>query len=124
MQKAETKRTRQTEVPGDYTAGWLDKLDGRYAFAQEMRGRFDEMAADLGGVDTLSYMQRSLIERALWLEYWLSAQEKDLASGEQLDVGRWVQASNALQGIYGRLGIERRSKQAPSLNDYLAERQS
>lgn len=115
-----TKQTRQTEVPGDYSAGWLSKLDGRYALAREMRGRYDEICSDLGGADSLSYMQRSLTERALWLEYWLADQERQLAEGEDFDVSRWVQACNSLQGVYSRLGIERRQKDVPSLQSYLS----
>lgn len=114
---------RRAEIPAKFETGWLEQLDGRRNIAKNLRARFDEIASDLGGVDSLSYMQRSLVERALWLEYWLSSQERELAVGAAFDVSRWVQAANSLQGIYNRLGIERRAKDVPDLQTYLRQRE-
>jgi len=111
-------------IPHQCRPGWLDSLDGRYSIAREMRERFAEVCADLGGADRLSYAQRSLVERALWLEYWLSMQEQALAKGTDFDVSRWIQAANSLQGIYTRLGLERRAREAPNLSDYLRQREA
>ncbi|RZU98780.1 hypothetical protein [Spiribacter vilamensis] len=116
--------TKNTDIPNQYRPGWLDSLDGRYGIARELRARFDEVCADLGGADRLSYMQRSLVERALWLEYWLSQQEQALAKGHTFDVSRWIQAANSLQGIYSRLGLDRQKREAPSLTDYLRQREA
>jgi hypothetical protein len=110
------------EIPRKYKAGWLEQLDGRMALAQDMRQRFQEFARDLGGVDELSYSQKSLIERALWLEYWLSTQERTLANGEPFDVSRWIQAANSLQGLMHKLGLERREPSAITLQDYIKAR--
>jgi len=59
---------RRAEIPATYQAGWLDQLDGRHNLSKQMRSRFAEVCNDLGGADRLSYMQRSLIERALYSE--------------------------------------------------------
>lgn len=115
-------RTKTAEPPRQCSPGWLDGLDYRTNLARDLKARFDEVCADLGGVEALSYMQRSLIERALWLEYWLSQQERELAKGvSSFDVSRWIQAVNSLQGIYSRLGLERRDPGAglPSMSDCL-----
>lgn len=52
------------------------------------------------------------------MEYWISAQERGLAQGEEFDVGKWVQAVNSLQGLVARIGIERRARDV-SLADVL-----
>lgn len=114
---------KHTEPPKQYRPGWLDSLDGRYSIARELRERFTEICADLGGVEYLSYAQRSLIERGLWLEYWLSQQEQALAKGQDFDVSRWIQAANSLQGIYSRLGLERKQRDVPDLQSYLRQRE-
>jgi len=75
-----------------------------------MRERYLEFTDDLGGADSLTYAKRSLVERVLWLEYWLAQQERALAQGQEFDVGRWTQAVNALQGILSKLGFERQDK--------------
>ena len=110
--------------PRNFNTGWLSELDGRTAIAQEMRERFRAFTDDLGGAETLSYAKRSLVERALWLEFWLAQQEQALAGGADFDVGKWTQAANALQGILSKLGLDRQAKDVPSLNEYLARKAS
>lgn len=124
MDRVRRQSSTPTEALDGFQRGWLDRLDSRYGLSRELRARFDAVCADLGGADRLSYMQRSLIERALWLEHWLATQESSLAKGADFDVGRWVQAANSLQGIFNRLGIERRAKEVPSLTEYLRQRES
>lgn len=116
---------RAAEIPIKFERGWLSLLDGRTNLAQNLRLRYDEVCTDLGGTDSLSYFQRSLIERSLWLEYWLSKQERELAAGNvEFDVGKWVQAVNSLQGVYSRLGLTRKAKPVQSLESYLHAKQA
>ena len=89
-----------------------------------MRERYQNYTDDLGGADRLSYAQRSLVERALWLEYWLAEQERALATGKEFDVGKWTQAANSLQGIYSKLGLERQARDIPDLQSYLKQREA
>ena len=111
-------------IPERFTAGYLDQLDGRTAVAADMRLRWANICNDLGGEATLSYMQRSLVERALWLEHWIAQQERMLAAGGDADVGRMTQAGNSLLGLYRTLGIERRQKDVTSLASYIASKAS
>lgn len=112
------------DIPERFTPGYLARLDGRTTIAADLRARWDEITSDLGGADRLSYAQRSLIERALWLEHWLSVQERALAAGQYdaFDAGKWTQACNALQGILKTIGLERRTKDVTSLSDYIASK--
>jgi len=108
--------------PDRFVVGWLDNLDGRTNLAVELRARYRELTDDLGGADRLSYAQRSLAERALWLEYWLATQERELAAGRDFDVAKWTQAFNSLQGVFAKLGLERQAREVPSLGEYLRDR--
>ncbi|MEX0603841.1 MAG: hypothetical protein WD623_16925 [Marinobacter sp.] len=114
--------SRLHEPPQKFAQGWLTELDGRTGIAQVMRQRYEALTNDLGGVSQLSYAQRSLVERSLWLEYWLSQQEQALASGAEFDVGKWVQAANSLQGILTKLGLQRVAREVPDLAEYLKAR--
>ena len=105
--------------PEKFSQGWLADLDSRTNLAQTMRARYRELTDDLGGVDHLSYQQRSLVERSLWLEYWLAQQERDLAEGREFDAGKWTQACNALHGLYSKLGLKRQTRDVVSLADFV-----
>ena len=101
-----------------FTHSWRSDLDGRTAIAQVMTAKYNLLTDDLGGHDNLSYQKRSLVERVLWLEYWLSEQEKDLATGGEFDVNKWIQGCNSLQGIYAKLGLNKQ-KNMQDLSTYL-----
>ena len=111
--------SRLQEPPQKFAQGWLAELDGRTGIAQVMRQRYEAFTNDLGGVSRLSYAQRSLVERSLWLEYWLAQQEQALATGAKFDIGKWTQAANSLQGILSKLGLERTARDVPELHEYL-----
>ena len=106
-------------VPAKYSTGFLDNLDGRLGVARDLRQRFEMLTGDLGGSDSLSYAQRSLCERALFLEFWLARQEATLANGGKFEIGPWVQATNSLQGIFAKLGLKRVAKDVPSVTEFL-----
>jgi hypothetical protein len=116
--------TKLQSPPEAFTQNWLSHLDGRTNVAQIMRERYRAFTDDLGGVERLSYAQRSLVERGLWLEYWLAQQEQELANGREFDVGKWTQAANALQGIYAKLGLQRQAREVTDLQTYLAQRRA
>ena len=115
--------TKAAAIPEQYRSDWLQSLDGRLGVAKEMRTRYQAFTDDLGGAASLSYAQRSLVERALWLEFWLAKQEQTLATGGDFDVARWTQAANSLQGILAKLGLERKTKDVPDLASYLKAKQ-
>lgn len=110
-------------IPDKYSTGFLDELDSRTAIAKEMRERYQALTNDLGGLAALSYQQRSLIERSLWLEYWLASQERTLADGGEFDVGKWVQAANSLQGLFAKLGLSRITREV-SLSSIIEDAKS
>lgn len=107
--------------PKRYSPNWLDDLDGRTAIAQTMQSRWQSLTDDLGGAAQLSYAQRSLATRALWLEMHLETLEQSLAAGGDMDVGQWVQANNSLLGIFNRLGLKRVAKDV-NLAEFLTKR--
>ncbi|WP_322407433.1 hypothetical protein U0358_06490 [Idiomarina sp. PL1-037] len=98
-------------VPDNYSPNWLQSIDQRTSVAQSLKRRYGELAADLGGESTLSYQQRALIDRALFLEFHLQQEEVKLASGAEFDSGRWVQSCNALLGIFKTLGLQRQARE-------------
>jgi hypothetical protein len=108
--------------PERFSPNWMAQLDGRTGVAQAMRERYTAFTNDLGGAASLSYAQLSLVSRALWLEYWLQQQEQSMAAGGEVDIGRWTQGVNSLQGILAKLGLQRQARDVPSLGEYMKQR--
>ena len=101
---------------------FLDALDGRYRIARALKSRLKELHADLGGPEHLSYAERSLCKRVLFLEASIEGVEARLAQGEAVDIGPWVQSLNSMLGLYRVLGVERRSRDVSTLQEYLRDR--
>lgn len=118
-----TKTRKHGRLPKKFRPGCLAELDGRLLVAKELRRRYDELVTDLGGLDSLSYAQRSLAEHAIWLGHWLMTQERRLAEGSSFDAGSWVQSCNALSGLYKTLGLRRVPRDVQDLQTYLRKRQ-
>ncbi|ADH85955.1 hypothetical protein [Desulfurivibrio alkaliphilus] len=109
--------------PSRYSADWLDKLDGRSRVYQVLKQRHDNILSDLGGPEGMSYAQRALASRAVWLEYWIEQQERNLANGGDFDSGRYTQACNSLMGLLAKLGLKRQAKDI-TLADYIKQREA
>lgn len=92
------------DLPERYALGWLDSLDKRTGLAKDLIARYKELCEDLGGLDMLSYQQRSICERIIWLEYSIHSQERLLVADRDFDTSRLTQSVNALSGLYGKLG--------------------
>lgn len=113
--------TKAKQAPDKFRPGWIDQLDGRTQIAAAMNARYKAFTDDLGGEQSLSYAQKSLVERALYLEMWIATQELALAQGktEDFDRGGWIQALNGLQGLLSKLGLHRQAREM-NLGDYMA----
>lgn len=110
-------------IPARYSADWIQKLDGRTTLARVVQNRLAELEADLGGAGQLSYQERSLCRRAIWLEAMLESREAALADGAQVDEGNHTQLIHALTSLWRALGLKRRSK-AVDLSTYLKQREA
>jgi hypothetical protein len=107
-------------LPDGYRAGWLEKLDKRTKVAKAIMQRIQALESDAGGADTLSHAKTSLIRRAAFLEAICESHELRLAAGDAIDVGSYTQTLNSMLGLYRLLGLERRSRNVGSLQEYIS----
>ena len=98
------------EIQKNYSSDWLEKLDGRTRIAQVVNERMESLTVDLGGIAQLSYQQRSLVKRVVWLEAVIEQQEAAIARGEEVDQGRLTQAINSLIGLLKALGLTKKER--------------
>ncbi len=112
------------QIPEQYSPDWLEKLDHRTSLAKAVTERLCALTSDLGGPDALSYQQKSLCKRAIWSEAILEQMEVALGRGQEVDLGRYTQAINTLIGLFKTLGLERRARDVPNLEQFLKQRAS
>jgi len=101
-----------------YRPSAILKLDQRTALAKVCRQRFESLANDLGGLDSLSGMQVLLLDKLVFLEARLAAHQSAVFGAkspkEAAEIeGRWVQQLNTLVGLAKTLGIERKVRDTP-----------
>ena len=109
----------------------LQAIDGRTAAAQHLVAFRRELLDDLGGERAVSAAQLALVEVATRTRLYLDHVDAVLLERESLVVrGRRLlplveqrgRLASSLLEVLSKLGLERRQRPAPSLEQYVAER--
>ncbi|MDE2466168.1 MAG: hypothetical protein KGO02_20995 [Alphaproteobacteria bacterium] len=118
-----------TEKPADAKPKALKKarlrtladLDRRTSAARVAFELRDSIAADLGGFDHLTAMQRELVENTAVLGAMLKDAAASYLSGDPVDLAEFMALTNAQRRLLADLGLERRAHDlAPDLQRYVA----
>ena len=113
------KGSKPTELAERYEEGFLDSLDGRVRVAKSLRERLGALVSDLGGLDGLSYQERSLCRRVIHLERIIDKKELALAHNSPIDEQSYYTAITTLASLFNRIGLKRRARKIQSLDEYL-----
>lgn len=101
-----------------------DALDKRCVAARIARQEFAHHLADLGGEEATSHAERALLAHTIPMRLWLRSVETRLMEGKPVDdlMGVYSTVLNTLHSAYRTLGLKRRPKDVPSLQDYLRQK--
>jgi hypothetical protein len=121
MSDKPTPKSGKKKVLPDWSHAFLTTIDGRSELGYALRRRHQALQDHVSGGDpeNLTYPQRSLIRRALWLEARIESDEEGFAIGNPLPPGAHATLLNSLVSIYKLLGIEPKVKSVPTLKDYM-----
>jgi hypothetical protein len=111
-------------LPAKYAPGFLQQLDGRTRTFEKLHQAHIEILADVGGEESLSHIQKALIERFVFLEFSLRSIEARIAQDPKKsghEINRWVTGLNSLLGLGKTIGLERRARKITSLSTYIAK---
>jgi hypothetical protein len=108
-----------TTVPQRFDPNFIERLNRNYSLTQIVLARREALEAHCGG--DLSYVQKGLVKRIIWLELLAESYEQKVANGEQIDVGALTQITNTLKGLYKDVGIKATTRPARRLRDIMAE---
>ncbi len=104
-------------VPAKFDPAFVEKLSKRYAITRAIKERRQALEDHWGG--NLSYVQKSVVRRVLWLELLAEVYEQRVANGEEVDIGAITQISNTLKGFYKEIGYAPKSKSVRNLRDVM-----
>ena len=82
-------------------------VDERSVFARRFRSLCASHSEDLGGIDTLSEAQISLVRRCAALEITLEQFEMDMAGGVKVDIDVYARTAGHLRRLFETLGMRR-----------------
>jgi hypothetical protein len=102
----------------------LDGLDRRTAAYAATRKLIDDIEQDLGGRVELSTSERQLIQHAAVLGALLTDTEGRWIEGEVIDPTTYCAAINAQRRLFETLGLKRKMKTVPSLQEYLQSKEA
>jgi hypothetical protein len=114
-----TSRKRKT-LPARARPGWLKRGDGRSQIYRALHDRLAELGEQYGGLESLSAMERSLIERVIHVEALIGQFEIHMRAGKTVDVQRYLALIDRLHGIGKTLGLKRVAKPTETLHGALA----
>ena len=95
----------------------LDEIDGRTVVCKEAH-RLIRVLTDEAGDPTTG--QQQLIIRAALLGAMVADMEAHWVNGEKINLGDYVACVNTQRRVLATLGLERRTKDAMTLDQYLA----
>ncbi|MFW6154882.1 MAG: hypothetical protein ACOC95_06665 [Planctomycetota bacterium] len=112
------KRRRRPDrtLPARFEPRFWEDADARLHIVRRIRDRYELLKADAGAD---SAQRDILVQRATFLQVWLETQERQAIEDGVFDPGPWVQAVNALTGLFRLLGLERRNPAHADLRAYV-----
>lgn len=107
----------------DHSELFLGNMDRRFKPAQVMRRRYELLTTDLGGIEELSYQQRSLCRRVVMIEKFMDQWETKIAEERFANVPttEYFQSVNCLIGLFKQLGLKRAAKEVRNLATVLKQ---
>ncbi|MGG7538709.1 hypothetical protein [Rhizobium sp. 12,4] len=100
----------------------LNDLDGRTSAAQMAYALRDAIAADLGGMDSLSALKRELVNSVAIMSAIVTDANARWLRGEPVSLAEIATLSNARRRDAQLLGLERLAKDVTDLDSYIASR--
>lgn len=108
-----------------YMEGFLHRLDFRMEEYVNMAKCYAQLISDLGGVENLSRIEQSLIERFVFVEYHIRKIEMEMIKSQNGNskelVEQWQHYNNAINSIAAKLGTTIRKPKGSKLKKHLAE---
>lgn len=113
-------RRKRIKLPKAARAGWMSRQDNRERDARERNAHYVSIATDLGGIENLSMLKRSLLERFIHAQAIVAQIEGDMRECRSVDIAHYVMVTDRVIRLAQALGLDRVAKRVPRALDYAA----
>ena len=120
MTKPTRRENKRVSLPLKFSPRLWDECDRRIAVVKLIRRRYELLKEHCNGHS--SYQKDLLCQRVAFVSVVLETNEVSAASGGPIEIGSYIQATNALLGLLKTLGLERHVKTVGGLSAYLEEK--
>ncbi len=120
--KRKYSHIKLSELPTFYMEHFLQRIDKRSELWFHLNRSYQQIVEDLGGIEKISSMELTLIDRLIFLIFIVRKREVSLFESEDYSkesVLEVRQLGNQITSLCSRLGITRRQDQAVDLAEYL-----
>lgn len=111
------KRTVST-LERDLSAALAD-ADGRTKLARHYAAIRAAILSDCGGIENVTKVRASLIDRFAALTVWADAEDSRALAGRKIDLSRYAAVAGGLRRLADAIGLDRVSRQVEPLDAYL-----
>lgn len=101
---------------------YLPNVDGRSVLARRWRDVAANLISDQGGIEAVSTARLHLIKRLAGITSMLEEVEAKYVRGEPIDMDAYLAMVNASVRLSNTIGLNRKTKQVPDLQEYLRGR--
>ncbi len=86
---------------------FLDGINQQSRQARRFRDLVEGIEEDLGGADSLSMVERSMLRKAAALDVWTEERVTAIGRGEKVDISELTTAINSMKRLYEAIGLKR-----------------
>ena len=122
--KRQYKHRALTKLPEFYQANFMQRLDKRSELYYHLSTSYEQIIHDCGGLENISRLELSLVERLVFTEYLCRQKEVELLQDNDFAEDRIsavTRLGSLVQALAAKLGIVRRTNTTANLKEYLAE---
>jgi hypothetical protein len=117
------RRTFRTSIANGSRV--LEGVDGRGHIARRYAEVAGAVAADLGGDDRLTELQRHLVRSVAGMVILRENLDAKAVNGEKVNTSQYCRLANSTRRVAATLGLSRVARDVtPSLSDYIASKYS
>ena len=124
--KRKYKHHKLSDMPKFFQEGWFGRLHKGSEIFRHLNTSYEQILADMGGIEKITRLELTIIERLIFAEYLCRKKEVELLESEDFtdeNVAAVTRLGSLVQSLAQKLGVTRRAdSDTDSLKEYLEDK--